>query len=272
MGRVQWLTVVGVSVASFIPSGAEAQKEGELFVQEESSHAVGTEVPVEAPIEPADTTAAAGGGEDEAARIDVNVGVQVEVRGEGNDEPEPEGHTGPGTHFLAEAGGGLTFGPGSSGDIGHHSHVLLGAGGRLNGGWLRFYALAGLVHTSVTSSGTRDGLQYDARQSHLDVVVGLRVYAPIFGPLRLFTDFLGGGTHARARLLGGPTGTQEARSWHGVAHWGFGLQVRIKRELSVGGRLGLRWSGDDLNALRGVAGLSDETRSLSLSMGVAWHF
>jgi len=206
---------------------------------------------------------------DEAvARVDLDVNVRVETHDAEGEEPERRR----GTHFLFELSGGVTLAMGPGGEVGGASQLLLGAGGRLSGGWLRFYMLAGLSHATLRSSVQSDGLGYDATRHHLDLVLGLRVYAPIYGPVRLFTDFLAGGTHAWSELGGGPLGARRQDGWAGVAQWGFGLQVRVLHELSVGGRLGLRWAGDPLDELREHVGFGDERPSLTLTGGAAWHF
>ncbi len=198
------------------------------------------------------------------AQVDVN--VRVAVHGAPS-EDAPEAPRG--KHFLAEASGGLTFTPG----LGGAGHLLLGAGGRLAGGYLRFYAIGGLGYASVTGSHFDEGFQYEASRHHLDVLMGLRIYAPLFGPLRLFTDFLGGGSHVWSSVQGGTFGAYEAQGWRGVFVWGIGLQVRVTQELSVGGRLALRTAGDPLSELRDYLGL-DDTGGLSVNLGgtVSWHF
>ncbi|MBO6939187.1 MAG: hypothetical protein JJ863_29725 [Deltaproteobacteria bacterium] len=203
------------------------------------------------------------------ARVNVNVAVAVhdgdaEGDGQGEEEPASSGH-----HFFAEASAGLMLTPG----FGSSSHLLVGAGGRRPGGFLRFYAIGGLAHASVTSSHQRDGLRYEHSRHHLDVIAGLRIYVPVVGPVRLFTDFLGGGSHMWSSLEGGTFGEYRAQGWRPVFIWAAGLQVRVTQELSVGGRFALRSTSDPLEDLHEHVGETQAT-GLMVDLGatVSWHF
>ncbi len=204
------------------------------------------------------------------ARVDVNVAVAVhDGGGEGEEGETEEEQRSRGKHFIAEASGGLMLTPGFGGS----SHLLVGAGGRRPGGFLRFYAIGGLAHASVRSTLQRDGLRYEHSRHHLDVVAGLRIYVPVVGPVRIFTDFLGGGSHMWSNLAGGTFGEYRAQGWRPVFIWAFGLQVRVTQELSVGGRFGLRSTSDPLQDLHEYVG---ETRATGLMVDlgatVSWHF
>ena len=200
------------------------------------------------------------------ARVDVNVDVAVH---DGGGEGEAEGSPSRGKHFIAEGSAGLMLTPGFGGS----SHLLLGAGGRRPGGFLRFYAIGGLAHASVRSSHARDGLRYEHSRHHLDVIAGLRIYVPVTGPVRLFTDLLGGGSHMWSNLEGGPFDAYRAQGWRPVFIWAIGLQVRVTQELSVGGRLALRSTSDPLEELHEHVGETQAT-GLMVDLGgtVSWHF
>lgn len=205
---------------------------------------------------------------EEELRVAMNVRVNVSV-------PEPSNSTSEGSvdrssrHFIAEASGGLMLSPGMGGT----SHLLIGAGGRRRGGFLRFYAIGGLSHSSlVRHEWVSRGSRYESSSHQLDVTMGLRIYVPLFGPLRLFTDVLGGGSHVWSSVQGETFGDRAARGWRRVFSWAIGLQVRVTRDLSVGGRLALRVAGDPLEDLREHLGDEELEKALSLGGTVSWHF
>lgn len=250
----------GAQTAQTVEGVDEAPKEDEVIVVQVADD--------EAPKEDEVTVVDALDPDDDLDEVNVNVdvNVSVDVRAPAT---EPYIERPRSKHFIAEASGGITFTPG----LGGASHLLLGAGGRLRGGFLRFYAMGGLSHESIRASHFEGGAQLESSRPHLDVIMGLRVYVPLFGPLRPFTDFLGGGSHVWSSVNGGAVGDYDARGWRRVFIWAIGLHVRVTQDLSVGGRVSLRTTGDPLEDLREHLGLSD-AGGLSLSLGgtASWHF
>ena len=261
-----WVVGAAGAAQAQAPEAADAAEEAPLqWVEVEPSF--GSAPKDDAGVEPVDEEDP---GEDIRATLDVNVRVAVHGElGEGEGEPDGEPPASSGHHFLAEASGGLVLAPG----LGGVSHLLVGAGGRRPGGLLRFYGIAGLSQASVRLGGQSGGLPYESVHHQLDLVAGLRIYVPLFGPLRLFTDLLGGGTHGWSEILGGTFGAYEAQGWRKLFVGALGLQVRVTQSLSVGGRFGFRWAEDPLADLREHLGLDSMSgRSVSLGATVTWHF
>lgn len=218
----------------------------------------------EAPVEPkveALVVVPADEANGDAVDVDVAVNVNVEVP-EGD---PPEAPRAKATHFFTELAGGVSF----AGDMGGATQLFIGAGGKRAGGFLRFYLVAGLEHVTLRSSEQRD---YAGTTHALDLLVGLRIYVPVVGPVRLFTDLLVGGARSWSTVRGGAFEPTTAREWGGVATWGLGLQVRVTRQLAVGGRLGFRWASDPLEELHAHLGLREERRTANLTGSVAWMF
>ncbi len=213
---------------------------------------------------------------DEAEVKDESTSLQVEVTLE--DPPSPElssleeepeaAPSPPGTHFLAELYGGVTLYQG----MGGAGHLVIGAGGKRSGGFFRFYLLGGLGYTSVAQTGNLAGAIDLREQRHsLDLLVGLRVYAPVYdGSIRLFVEVLTGSSRVWAGLERGGE-RWDGSDWSPLGVFGFGVQVRILRQLSVGLRFAYRVARDPLQEVRRELGLG-RGRTLTMTGGATWHF
>ncbi len=171
----------------------------------------------------------------------------------------------PGTHVLVEGGGGVTATPGFGLSLGG----VLGVGGKLVGFPLRFYGVAEVGYATASPAGElQSGASFGESRTHFSLALGLRIFVPVFGPLRLFAEGLGGAALSQATLeRHGGGAALSASEWQPAATVGAGMQVRVLHELSLG--LRLRWliTGDPLGALpdRG----SHVPTSLMLTVG--WH-
>ncbi len=148
-------------------------------------------------------------------------------------DPGPERRRPAPTFFIAELGGGFLLGPEPARLVGG----TLGVGGRYGGFPVRFYAIAeieamgGLSRTGEFADQTpvRDEL------SSLALGVGLRLYVPIVGPLRLLAE----GTVGSLRMVGRThtvDGNYEDAHSAPYAALGIGPQFRILHQLSLGAR------------------------------------
>jgi hypothetical protein len=173
-----------------------------------------------------------------------------------------------GTHFIAEiSGGSTTYGHG-----GLALEGVVGVGGKLRGFPPRFYLIGEFAYSSNTISGSTPlaGNSFRDKRTYRDLAAGLRIYLPIFGPIRLFADALVGASHISTSLERDGHDLTVADGWQGLFSLGGGLQVRIWRHLSLGARFKAVVSGDDVANLRRLTGTSP-TR-LSATAGVTWHF
>lgn len=140
----------------------------------------------------------------------------------------------PGTHFIAEANGGTT-GFGSGGPV---FGGLLGAGGKLPRFPPRFYVIGELSQRWSSERGRLDGgIAYEDERQLTDLGVGLRIYLPVWGPVRVFGDAQLGRSYATAsyRSDTAPRSTRDA-GWINMAQVSVGPQVRILHHVSVGAR------------------------------------
>jgi hypothetical protein len=173
-----------------------------------------------------------------------------------------------GTHFLAEINGGS----GLNGRGGLVIGGVLGVGGQLRRVPLPLYLVSEFSYSasSQEGSGPTPRSAFRDERSYRDLALGLRVYVPIVGPLRLFADLLGGTSHASATLEREAWITPiSATGWSGLAMMAIGLQMRLFYPLSLGVRARVVFTGDALEELP-VATASPIRASFLASM--VWHF
>jgi len=176
----------------------------------------------------------------------------------------------PGTHFIAELNGGGSF----AGSAGPTVGGVVGVGGKLRGFPLRFYLIAELAYSSVAQNGTLSSgaLDFHEERSYRDLALGLRVYAPVYGPLRLFVDAMGGGSHVAALVERDGLTALSSRNWTGMGLLAAGLQLRLFHHLAIGLRAKVVLAGGDaLDGLREVLSVETPTRT-SATAGLTWHF
>ncbi len=176
----------------------------------------------------------------------------------------------PGTHFLIELnGGGSPFGA-----RGPTIGGVLGVGGSLRAiPFLRFYLVSELAYSQSTESGQSPALLTSFRdeRTHRDLGFGLRIYLTLVGPLRLFTDVMGGASYLDGSIARPDLPLRNASGWSPLATVSTGLQVRFIRQLAVGVRVRFVLTGDELDGLRTAMG-SESRRPVSMSAGLTWHF
>lgn len=174
-----------------------------------------------------------------------------------------------GTHFLAEINGGTSI----SGKPGLSVGGLLGVGGKLRGFPLRFYLVGEFSYATGGQEGTlaSPSLAFREERSYRDLAAGLRIYVPIWGPLRLFVDGMGGGSYVSASFDREGLSPLAASDWYGLGLVATGLQVRLFHHMSVGVRAKLVFTRDGLAEMREMMGVDTAMRS-SVTAGLTWHF
>lgn len=175
----------------------------------------------------------------------------------------------PGTHFLIELNGGGTVYDGG----GMAMEGVMGVGGKLWSLPMRFYLVTEFAYNTSTDSGDVGGapLGYRDERSFRDVALGLRVYMPIYGRLRLFGDIMGGGSHQTITLERDELPTRVASGWSPLAHLAAGVQFRLLYHLSLGARAKVVLTSDDLAGLHAAVGKAAPTRA-TVTAGLTWHF
>ena len=164
-----------------------------------------------------------------------------------------------GTFFLAEFYGGFAFHDG----LGGAGHIYIGTGGKLPKFPWRFYLIGGVGLGYVSHDEPVGGARLTERVL-LDLQLGLRIYIPLTGPLRLFADVLPSWHmmwHSYEATLGhGLNGSDGVYA----TTLAFGLQSRVLHELSVGARFAARLGPDPLRR-------PDDPADLSATAGITWH-
>jgi hypothetical protein len=174
-----------------------------------------------------------------------------------------------GTHFIAEiAGGGALYGRGGGIVVGG----LFGAGGQLRRLPLPLYVVTEVAYNTTTDAGHGPTLPaFRDERTHRDLALGLRIYVPVFGPLRFFAEVLGGGSYVSASLDRADVAPIASAGWVRLALVGGGLQVRLFHHFSLGVRTRIVLTDDDLGGLRAMTGAERAVR-VSLLGGMTWHF
>jgi hypothetical protein len=174
-----------------------------------------------------------------------------------------------GTHFIAELNGGSSL----HGKGGLALEGVLGVGGKLRGFPLRFYLVGEFAYSSSSDEGSLPaaGLPFSESRSHRDLALGLRVYIPVYRPVRLFFDLMGGGSHATAVFERAGLSTLSTQGWYPLALAAAGVQFRLFHHLSLGLRSRLVLTDDGMDELRKISGGDDSIRA-SITAGLTWHF
>ena len=174
-----------------------------------------------------------------------------------------------GTHFIAEVAGGLATlqGPGPA------LEALVGVGGRPRWSPLRFYLFGEFAYTTGSIYlRTAGGDPSEQTHENRDFGAGLRAYVPL-GPVRLFTDALGGTTNLVVTQQDERLGyTTDRQRW--LPYFGFaaGLQLRLMRHVSVGVRAKAVFT--DTDAVADLTGAIDSPSGVRLTTtgGITFHF
>lgn len=174
-----------------------------------------------------------------------------------------------GTRFLIELGGGGNF----QGSGGMALGGLFGVGGKFRGFPLAFYGFAEFDYSQENSKGNVPLLAttYTNERSYRDLGLGLRIYAPIYGPLRIFADVIFGGTHIEADLQRANMTPLSASGWHPQFQLAAGLQLRLLRHFSVSVRAKINLVEQDLAGL--YASVREEAPYRTMgTLNLGWHF
>jgi hypothetical protein len=112
--------------------------------------------------------------------------------------------------------------------------TTLGFGGKFSNFPMRFYLIGRLGWNYASVHGT-DQNPFDMRRNTLEYSVGLRLLMPIIKGLRIYADFMLGGTsYLSSMKIGNTYYIYKDRSTHGTAFFGGGVQYRFAEWLSVG--------------------------------------
>jgi hypothetical protein len=173
------------------------------------------------------------------------------------------------THFLAEIAGGVLF----TSDPGMALGAILGVGGKFRGFPPRFYLIGEFSYGTATTEGLNQGAarEFQDSRSFRDVGGGLRIYLPIYGPLRLFGDLVFGGSHVSANLKRTDAPVVQAAGWTPLVQVGAGLQLRVMHHMSVGIRSKVVVLDQDLAGLYAAVGRVPPVRQ-TWTASLAWHF
>ncbi|PIE18977.1 MAG: hypothetical protein CSA65_03675 [Proteobacteria bacterium] len=176
----------------------------------------------------------------------------------------------PATHFIAELNGGSsTYGGGGLALGG-----VLGVGGKLRGFPPIFYLMGEFSYNQAAESGSMplSGTGYRDDRSFLDLVVGLRIYLPIWGPIRLFGDVGVGASYVSANLEQHDGPIVAADGWMSLFQFSGGVQVRLFHSLSVGLRLkGVVGNEQAISGLYNLVGETLPIRTMATA-NLVWHF
>jgi hypothetical protein len=176
---------------------------------------------------------------------------------------------GPGSHFLAE----LDLGACLSGDAGPAASFALGAGGKFRGFPARFYLLGRFERSeySATSPAAISPWPGAETGNYADLALGPRVYLPIVGELRWFTDGLVGASWVSGTYVEQGLAPLSAEQWLPLAAVSTGLQLRVLYALSIGARVEFAFNRAGLVGVERSAGVHDAVRT-TITGGVTWHF
>ncbi|MCK5798585.1 MAG: hypothetical protein KAI47_15440 [Deltaproteobacteria bacterium] len=174
------------------------------------------------------------------------------------------------THFIAEVNGGSsTYGGGGLAASG-----LFGVGGKLRGFPPIFYLIGELSSNQAAENGSMPlaGTGYRDDRSFLDLAVGLRIYLPIWGPIRLFGDGAFGASYVSANLEQHDGPVVVANGWMSIFQFSGGVQVRLFHALSVGLRLkGIIGNEQAISGLYALVGETLPIRTVATA-NLTWHF
>jgi len=175
-----------------------------------------------------------------------------------------------GTHFLAEINGGGAL----MGDGGLAIGGIVGVGGKLRGFPLRFYLVSEFAYSSASDSGHLPGvnLGVDQERSYRDIGMGLRIYVPVYGPLRLLLDAMGGASYAAGTFHREGLATLSAGDWRPLALTAAGVQFRLFHHLSIGARAKFIFTSDGMEELRAISGDAESGVRTTVTAGLTWHF
>lgn len=152
---------------------------------------------------------------------------------------------------------------------------MIGIGGKLKFLPPRFYFMAGVLHQSYRADGNHalTGESFSARQSLLDLSLGLRIVIPVYRGLRIYCDLMAIAAHQRSEIEREGIGKKTSSGWLPGGLVALGLQYRWHRNASTGIRLeGTFYGSLDSAAMKTVGLEPEHNAKLVLALVQAWYF
>ncbi len=152
---------------------------------------------------------------------------------------------------------------------------MIGIGGKLKFLPPRFYFMAGVLHQTFRADGSHalTGESFSARQSLLDLSLGLRIVIPIHRGLRIYCDLMVIAAHHASEIERESIGKKTSAGWLPGGLAALGVQYRWHRNASTGVRLEGTFYGPLDSAAMKMAGLEPEHNAkLVLALVQAWYF
>jgi hypothetical protein len=159
----------------------------------------------------------------------------------------------PSQFFLLEASLGLSLA--DRGDaLGFDAGLTVGVGGKLRHFPPRFFLLGSFGGGVARTRGDHNSTPFALATNHLDLLGGLRILIPIFGPVRIYGDVLGGMTRVGGTLDRYGAMSLAAESFEPMLTLAAGLSLRVHTNLSLGlrARFDLVRGEDPLAAAAGL--------------------
>ena len=152
---------------------------------------------------------------------------------------------------------------------------MIGIGGKLKAFPPRFYLMAGVLHQGFRADGLHPltGQEYTARQSLLDISIGLRIVVPIYKGLRIYADVMALASRQKYEVVRAASDSRLSTYWTPGGVVALGIQYRWHRNASTGLRLeGTFYGKLDSAAMSTVDLDPDHNGKLVLALIQAWYF
>ncbi|MBW2261072.1 MAG: hypothetical protein JRG91_03785 [Deltaproteobacteria bacterium] len=152
---------------------------------------------------------------------------------------------------------------------------MIGIGGKLKFLPPRFYFMAGVLHQTFRTQGSHalTGESFSARESLLDLSLGLRIVIPIYKGLRIYCDLMAIAAHHVSEVKRDSIGEKKSVGWLPGGLAALGVQYRWHRNASTGIRLEGTFYGPLDSAAMKMVGLEPEHNAkLVLALVQAWYF
>jgi hypothetical protein len=172
----------------------------------------------------------------------------------------------PGTHGVLELNAGATLGS----ELGEAGGALVGFGGKPVGFPWRFYFIGEVGQAHVRDAGFVAGGEYATDRRYWNVAAGLRIYIPVWGPVRIFGDATLGGAYVASSLARPDVSPRAAGDWYILGAVAAGVQIRVLHQLAFGLRAKLLLTDDGLSELRETLGIASAVPAM-VTLGLTWH-
>jgi hypothetical protein len=152
---------------------------------------------------------------------------------------------------------------------------MIGIGGKLKRLPPRFYFMAGVLHQGYTTEGTHalTGQHFTAKQSLLDLSLGLRIVFPVYMGLRIYADLMALASRHRSEVSRDDLGEKVTATWVPGGLAAAGIQYRWHRNASTGLRVEGTFYGPLGSAAMSTVGM-DPRHNAKLVVAVvqSWYF